>query len=479
VVRPKTSNTRFSLFYAVALLGILLGCSGKNDDGAEDAGGGQDSETDAGTPQPKWTVTRVTDQDGNPELSAAGLHSRLAVAPDERIGLVFWANQKFEDGICTEIQTDPPTRLRQTLYYAEKTAGGSGWSAEIVDEPAVAFEPAGVDLAFNPAGEPVIAYTGGDPDPNYNFCGANDAVLARRTGGAWIQETASALSGDSATGDAASDAGFVVGLWPALAFDAQGNAAVLHKDVHFGYLQSDDKRRADAEFAWYTGAGWIHEAVDYGDGAGDYGDLVFDAQGRPIAVFALTIEAQAVSRHGVWAARRVGDRNWEEVMLHKGAISQEIDAGINPVTGELVVAFYSAKDYAVKIRRLSDMARFTDAAAWATELVAEGPYDEGEHVSLDFTPSGNMALAYHRCRRLTDKREDCNQNDEAVIFAVKQGADWRYEVVKKADVGQCGEYTSLAIAGDGTAHVSFRCTDEQDQVFSLELFEASKKVDNL
>jgi len=52
----------------------------------------------------------------------------------------------------------------------------------------------------------------------------------------------------------------VVGFWPALAFDQNGNAAIAYRDVHTGVLQSDDWRRADLELAFGSGGGTFEAA---------------------------------------------------------------------------------------------------------------------------------------------------------------------------------------------------------------------------
>jgi len=120
-----------------------------------------------------------------------------------------------------------------------------------------------------------------------------------------------------------------------------------------------------------------------------------------------------------------------------------------------------------RVRRLADPTQFTDAGAWASEWVGKAQYDEGRHVSVAFTPDGRTALAYHRCKRVTSSTEGCDQNDEAVVFAVREEAGWTYEVVHQGTVGSCGEYTSLAIHDDGTAWVAFRCTQQVDELYAF------------
>ncbi len=462
-----------SYYFAVAILlamSMHFGCSDDSDDSVDtdtDTTTDTNPPEDAGPSPAEWVIEQIEDAD-------VGLRSKIAVGPDGTVAVAYFANQAYDDGECTEIEIAPPTRLRQELRFAAKAPGATAWTAELVDSPVVTVAPNGLSLDFDAQGRANVAFTGGVPEMQY--CGGHDAVLATKDATGWTMETAGALSGDSQTGEAASDSGNVVGLWPSLAFDPQGQPAILHKDAHFGSLQHDDKYRADAELAWRNGGGWSHEAVDYGEGAGDWNELIFDSEGRPVAFYAITVEAQGTSRHGVWAARRETDGTWNQVRLHAGAIHQEISAAIDPLSNDLLVAFYAASDYAVKLLRLAPEAEFADATAWTSEQVGDARYDEGQYVSLAFTPSGKAALAYHRCKRYDPGTDGCNQNDEAAIFALQEGDKWNIEIVKAGSKGSCGEFTSLAFDQSGAAHVAFRCTIEIPDGFSFRPYVASKAL---
>ncbi|MBN2718852.1 MAG: hypothetical protein JXX14_23605 [Deltaproteobacteria bacterium] len=467
-------HTVFPVPLCVVTLGlcmIAVACGEANEDGqpvstdsfVADTG----TETDSAA-APEWEIELVSDM-------AAGIQTRLVAGPDDMLGLTWFANDAFDDGLCDEIAVNPPTRLRQRFYYGVKSGSASPWTVEEVDSPVITLLPTGLSLAYSPDGLPTIAYTGGVPEGQ--FCGGNDAVLATRTATGWQFETAASESGDSQTGIVGSDEGMVVGLWPALAYSASGEPAVVHKDAHFGALQSIDLRKADAEFAWRRGGGWIYEAIDANEGAGEPNALVFDGD-TPIAVYGIPVETQQDSRKGVWAARRADDGTWEEkIQLHEGAISTDIAAGINPVTGELVVAFYSASDKAVRVRRLSDLSNFTNSLSWTSEIVTRALYDEGDYLSLAFTPQGKEVLAYHRCRLNSSTSDSCDQNDEAALLAIRTDGVWRDEVITASAKGSCGEYTSVAVDSRGVAHVVYRCTENDGDQYYFRLFVASKEIE--
>jgi hypothetical protein len=449
----------------VAMMHLLLlsiACSdGKGTTPYEDDSAGDDS--DSTPPSTDWTVTQISDDN-------IGLQNVIESAPDGTLTLLTWDNGGTTKGVCKKGKTP---QQRYTLHYA--TESGGSWSFEDVDAPAVAYDPTGAGLAWDSSGNALVAYNGGEPTGI--LCGADDMILATRTGGSWTSSTVEADSGESATGEPASDAGYVVGSYPAIAVDpASGMIATVFKDTHFGSLQHDDQYRADLEYAASSGGGgWTKEAADIGEGAGDRSQLVFDAQGRPVAVYSIPVQEEDNNRFGLWASRREKDGTWSAIQLHTGSVGSKISLTTAP-TGEIVVAIYSASDKAVKIRTLTDPDNFTLNSSWTSELVASNRYDEGEYVSLAYTPDGRRAMAYRRCKLLTDEGNGCNINDEAVVFALEGKNGFEMESVKAGDEGACGEWASMAIDATGKATILFRCTVEDSGSYDLRLFTATRML---
>lgn len=453
--------------YTLFLFTILFFGCGDDDNGEKDTDvEGTDKQSsvtnNSGT---KWTVEEIEED--------VGLHAKVAVGPSGEVSIAYFANSPFEDGECIELDNDPkPTRKRYELKLA--TNVGDDWETEVIDTPLSPEVPSGLDHLYTPDGEPAVAYTGGEPI--LDWCGANDAFYSVKSGETWTPETAAADSGESQTGEEASDAGFGVGFNPTLTFDNNGDPAIVHQDKHFVYLQRDDEYRADAELAWRTGGSWLHEAVDFGDGAGDANAIVFDESNRPIVFYAIDVESHDESRHGVWAARWNEDEEWERIKIHTGAIGTGISAAIDPVYNEPVVAFYSAPDYGVKVRRLVVADAFTQADSWTSDIVHNDLYDEGDHVSLAFSSDGEPALSFHRCRRYSSSDDSCDANDEALVFAIEKQGTWSFETVHQADNLPCGTYTSLAFDDDNKAYIAFQCTKEYMGEYSLALYIASKQL---
>ncbi|MEL6342217.1 MAG: hypothetical protein AAFV53_03740 [Myxococcota bacterium] len=431
----------------ISALFLLFACEGEDPSKATPVDTDDTSAEDSGDVVDGWSIQPVDTGDG-------GVQGRIGISPAGQRMVVYWNPVPREDGICDEVTNDPPPRIRYELRFA--TVDSGQWQTELIDEPTIAFTPNGLDLTFDADGVPNVAYTGGAPSGQY--CGSNDAYIAERgAAGEWSMTAAATESGQSNTGEPASDAGFVVGLWPSLAFDRAGVPAVLHKDAHFGSLQRDDAFRADMELALGNGGGWDHVAVDIGEGAGDFGQLLFDDQDRPVAVYAVPVDSTKDPRLGYWAARQEADGNWTRIYLHAGLPTHRVAAGFAPGSGELVVAFYSVEDQAARLRRLPAGADFDDSGAWSDELVASNRYDEGRDVSLAFRSDDSVVLAYHRCVLLSDGVGDCNINDEALILAEEIEGGWDIQEVHAVQGQSCGRYASVVVDTDDRAHVAFTC----------------------
>ncbi len=474
------------IFFAGLVIGLSVFSVGCSEDGSyKDP---DDNNRDGGTdiPPGSWTIQTVEDEE-------VGLQVKIDVGPDGAPGVAYWDGERYQDGVClgTGLTVDPP-RYRWELRYATRSPGGDTWSAEIVDTPSFQFGPTGLDFALSPSGAPTMAYQGGEPEISLltPLCISSDAVVTSRTGADWTTDAVGTGSGDATVtleppgcgGDTkpccqGCAAGYVVGVESALAFDSDGNPAVLHRDSHF--LQGrDTAARADAEFAWRNGGGtWSLETVDPSSGAGFSNALVFDAQGRPVLFYRINKEDNEYNRNGFWAARRETDGIWSWAYLHVGAIDGSVSAAVDPVTGEVAIAFYSVLKQGVYVMRLTDPENFDDVTGgWDKELVSSSIYDEGLSVSLAFTPGGRAALAYHRCKRFGTEGGSCNINDEAVVFAMEGPAGWSTEPVKRGTDGSCGDFVSLAIADDGTAYVAFRCTELIDGEYLFRLYVAEKAI---
>lgn len=142
----------------------------------------------------------------------------------------------------------------------------------------------GVSVAFEPlTGDPVVAYLGGSAgmsagQPTYWF--QSDAVISRRTNGVWT-ETTVARSGDQVScGNATSDRGYLVGLWPALTFDSSGR-------LYFGYRDGHDADFGNSDVEVWEGTLPLMGGVcaTAGNAAGGHLSMTMGNAGQPALIF--------------------------------------------------------------------------------------------------------------------------------------------------------------------------------------------------
>ncbi|MFU8802644.1 MAG: hypothetical protein ACNA8W_02435 [Bradymonadaceae bacterium] len=406
----------------------------------------------------KWTLSTIAD-------GHVGAHLRMDVSPQGDVGVAFFAIEHEVGELCEEFELDDkPTKLHWTLHYAQLDAGA--WQAETVAAPNFSGPPSGLDFKYSPHGVPVIASMAGDPvwRGTFGYCGVNDAALYYREGHEnWRIETAVSESNEAATGHGPSDFGYVVGYWPALAFDSAGDPGLAYKDVHSGGLQRDDFGRADLEFARRSGGSWSTVAVDYGGGAGNFNRLIFDQGDVPIIAYYKPTESHLEERLGVWVTRLGDDgETWEQVHLFARGAPEGPDLLVHPDTGDLHVVFYNSRMGNPTLATLGDRAGFESISAWDLEDIGDPAFDEGYTPSIAVSPTGELALAYYRCARASDGLGDCKDVNDGLIFAWKDGAEWKREIVDAGGEGECGRRPALRFDGAGRAIIAYRCENLVD-----------------
>lgn len=416
-------------------------------------------------PTAKWTSQTIAED--------AGLHIRLAT-DGQNVGVAYFADTSFEDGDCTELGVDPaPVRKRWNLYYAQRD--GESWTPEVALDPIYVDQPSGLDLAIHD-NTPMIATMTGAPVETIRFCGVNDLGLLTRSGGAWTSETAAATSADAATGDEASDYGEVVGLWPSMAIDSNGDVAIVYKDVHAGGIQSDDRRRADLELAYRQG-GWANTPVDWGRGAGDHNQLVFDADDRLTVMYHIPTASQDAGKQGIWARRQAEDGAWDEVQLFNQPSAAGHALMWHPEEQRLVGLYHqSTKGYPALVEQDPE-GDFTSLESWTTTDIGDSRYDEGYSASIATSKSGRLAVAYYRCAKSTSTIGDCLPADDALVFKWRDRDEWVTEIVDDGDAeGLCGMSPSMVIDDSGEVTIAYRCETVRDGLLVNTVKIAKRKV---
>jgi len=239
-------------FLLGALFLSLVACPGcpppdGGDDGGDDGGGdgGQDAGCVNGFCTSTLDPTRMAlIQDFTPQIAAA-------LGPNDRIGIAY-LNQDagtFPDG---------GPDISYSVQYMEWQNGSVTVQPEVVT---VVHNADGLSVAFQANGQPAVAYMGGPKDIAIStFWWNNDTAASYRTGpNAWTEHIAVVNSDEAFGSNGVSNSGFLVGLYPALAFDSTNKGYLVYRDCHNGQsVGTGDYNASDLELAEGGPSAWSH-----------------------------------------------------------------------------------------------------------------------------------------------------------------------------------------------------------------------------
>lgn len=468
-MRPALAGSVFLLCAALTLGGVATGCGDEEEEAANDDSNGNDGPPPS-RPEPAgddWDIETL------PLESDVGFQLQMARSDNGTLGFAFFDMQPQTGEPCDELGIDnPPNKSEWTLHFAERSSDGS-WHNEVIHAMPFVSAPPGLDLGYDDDGRAVVATMSGDPISALNeYCGANDlGILWREGDDDWRHETAVSTSGEAEAGHEASDAGYVVGYWPGLAFDSAGEPAVAYRDVHFGGMQADDFRRADLEFVHRDGGNWRAEPVHWAEGAGQYNQLLFDSEDQPIIAYYTPTESHVEARLGYWVTWRNGEE-WERVQLFNQGNTEAPALLLDEEDDRLHLLFYDSEFGTPRMATLEAWDEFESASAWeftdSTEI-GDPTYDEGYSPSLAQSPEGTLATAYFRCTRASDGLGDCAASESAVVFSYLDGDEWTQEVIDSGDsLATCGNRPTLVFDDDEPV-VAYRCEVAEDDMVSTEI----------
>jgi hypothetical protein len=234
------------------------------------------------------------------------------------------------------------------------------------------------------------------------------------------------------------------GAYTSVAVDATGRAHVAWADAVTGALR----------YAWQVPGGWRSEVIEAG-GAGPvgwYASLVLDPHG--VAHVAFYDAGRGVLKH---AERRGGTWAVEVVDGHEGA-GHDCALALTP-QGAAAVSYYDASAlclrYAEKVGEAwrvevvdgegdaAEAAAAQDRAdrASKTPAISDEVANVGLYTSLAIARDGTVHVSY----------QDVTHADLKV--AVRRGGTWTNETVDAK--GDVGEHTSLKLDASGRAHVGY------------------------
>lgn len=433
-----------------ALAAAALACSGEEaPDGGTAGSGGTSGHGGSGPPASTFELTVID------EGQSVGFQPEIARAPDGELGVAY-LRRAGETGSCDHLGTPTPVTRWEIVYAGDDTS----WDPQVVATSDV-FAMLGLGLAFDAGGEPAILYQGGMD--SFSECGGTDALLARRSGGAW-QTTIVDTDGNAppyfpedqrACADYqdtcnVGGADGVVGQWPALVFSG-GQPFAAYRDTHFGFAQ-DDSEKADLETSWTSGL----QTLDATYGGGLYTRAALDGEGNPLLVHYNPFGAAGGSDYpavasGLWVIRWdgtkwiKGDANGAPAVKLRASEQIGVRLGFGVSGSRAAIAWRDDAGHRLRYVESRDLGQ-----TWAAPETPDQKDDTGMLPALAFDPAGNPAIAYYRCGRYNPDVSSCKPGEDALRIAVKTASGWNSRTVSER--GSFTEATGIGLAFDGSGN---------------------------
>jgi hypothetical protein len=382
----------------------------------------------------------------------AGLQNQIAVAPDgSTVGVVTIADNK-KTGTCTPLQRGPMSVPVYDLCFAESADGGKFATTTVSSEAYIAFT--GVGLAYSPAGEAAVAYTGnarGVAEAQQR-CGASNLLMRSGKAGQFgAPRTLATSSQGTPVPDQQKNciqdvcnSGDAVGYWPAVAFSpTTSQPAVIYRDLHFGFA-ADDFASSDVEYA--AGPGFSILTVDVARGGGTFGHLAFRKNGQAVVVH--YNGEREKSTDGIWVNQDTGGGVWAAARVSAVVTEGGLGFAISK-QGLHALAYYDSGS-----PRLSYV-ESNDGQSWSTPVDIDTDGITGQFPALAFNDSGEPCVAYYRCRDYDPTNRSCDQDRDGLMLARRSGTTWAVESVSAQAGVLDGTYPALAFVA-GKAVIAFQ-----------------------
>ncbi len=407
--------TRIALVTFVAL--TLFACP--NDPGSDGGtGGGRGGGTGGGGGLEPFTISEL---DGTARNT---IYFAMAVDPaTERVGVAYYTPAGTET-----IMGTPDYDLK----YVE-------WKQGVVSAPekvALVQRFVGLAIAFDPStGEPVIGFLGGASQTGTSiFWYQSDAVLARRSAGTWTESIVAATGDQVTCGNVVSDRGFLVGLWPAIAFDPTGKFYFAYRDAHNGQFGNQDYNASDVEL-WEgtslppTTPTCLAQGGNNKDAWGGHLQMIIGADGQPAIVYDQMPGAADTNGGNVIFQRRNTDGSWTP--------AGSLITVVNTQTGASL-AYDSTEGYGIAaIERSTNQLLYVKSANgtnWSARDEVFGSGTGGWYPSLAMDPEHHEpAIAFYICSARSSVPETgCATSEDRLVVTQRIAGEWRETVVDEA-----------------------------------------------
>lgn len=380
--------------------------------GSATGGGAGGGGTGGGGTAPHWTYYEL-----DPTAAALDGHA-LAIDPtDQRIGVAYFAD------------TDGGSE-REVRYV--------DWRNGTVSPPEswrTVHKLFGISLAYQPTGEPAVAYLGGGSDTSLAWT-ESDVEVAYRSNGNWTKSVPFTMSGQIAMAPCNTNVdttGFVVGLWPALAIvPVTGRTYLAFRDVHNGANIQGDWGGSDLKLAEGVYPNWSGTCIAPADtgtkaGVGNHNAIAVGAGDQPVIAFDLDNDGALAG--DVYLTTRQPGGTWSAPIYVFGtsnagsgpAVAWDADGGYGVAVGD-------------KTTNIVSYRHSKDLTFWDSTEMVYGSGSGGWNASLAFDPNfGEPAVAFYTCSDAANQAEGHCPNAQ-LLLTQKVAGVWSHPL-KIDDVG--------------------------------------------
>ncbi len=359
----------------------------------------------------------------------------MAVGPSDRIGVAYFRNA-----------TAPNFDIRYLEWKnGQVTTNESVQTVRRVE---------GVSVAFQPNGQPAVAYLGGGDDGTGSlyWVQSDAAISYRQQSGAWSESIAVRLSNEAYCGNPVSDNGFVVGLFPGLVF-AGPTAYLVYRDVHQGQFPNQDWAGSDMEVVSGSPSSWTHTPVQCGgndkQAYGGHVQVVLGAQNQPAVVSDKIFGSADGPGTSVLFHIRNSDSTWS---------NKPTGLTIGNTQWGASLAYDSSLGYAIAVLDKTNDALFftssTDTNQWTTPDPVFQTGSGGWYPSVAIDPSTHEPnIAYYICSVRPGVVEgSCPANENQLKITVRVLGNWRHSVIDpRGGIG-----SKLAFLSTGKRAIAYR-----------------------
>ncbi|MCU0700200.1 MAG: hypothetical protein MUC96_27140 [Myxococcaceae bacterium] len=322
----------------------------------------------------------------------------------------------------------------------------------------------GLAIAFDPQGRPVVSYLGGAQgfEPGMSiFWFQSDSVVNTRMGpNQWVETTVTQNGDDVTCGNPVSDTGFLVGLFPALAFDSTGKLYLAYRDTHNGQYPQQDWAGSDVEVVEdVLGARRLVCAQPGGNDKQAWGGrirMIIGAGDQPAIMYDKALGGADTRGNDVIFQRRQANGTWTAPALVANISDTMTGASLayHPNEGWAFAVTDGVNNKLLYRRNTSANAA---SMQWqqAEEVFASGTGGWYPSLALDVDPAfpGEPSIAYYVCsRRDQVPPSDCSQDQDELRVARRSGGVWRETLVDRGG----GYAPQLAFLPGGKRVIAYR-----------------------